>query len=86
MGEQYRSQYRSPESNIKRMKQARLLDQNRTPEEKAVRAARRKELKFEKEMRKLNHLPRAQALKIVTEKLVVIKQDAKDPDSKYSFC
>lgn len=80
------AQIKTAEALARSREQQRIAGRNRTPEQKALAAARARELKLQRELRKLNHLPRAQALKIITEKLVVIKQDAKDPDSKYSFC
>lgn len=81
------AQYRSPESVKQRIHRAKILDQNRTPEEKAARAARAKERKFENELRKLNHLPRKVALKIMSEKSVIVKQNATEASKcEYSFC
>lgn len=80
------AQMRTPETIARSREQQRIAGKNRTPEQKALAAARAREIKFQNKLRKLNFLPRAEAIKIITEKTVVIKQDAKEPVNRHSFC
>jgi hypothetical protein len=80
------AQIRTPETIARSREQQRIAGRNRTPEQKALAAARARELKLQRQIKALNFLPRAEALKIIAEKTVVVKQDAEKSDGKYSLC
>lgn len=80
------AQLRRPETIARSREQQRIAGKNRTPEQKALAAARAREIKFQKKLRALNFLPRAEAIKIIADKNVIVNQNAKEPVNRHSFC